>query len=927
MYHPFNKNSSYVRDALYKEYKGKCIYCGGTLQPRYMHIDHILPTNRPDQIDEEVEAYIHELAEAGFVQDSIENYLPSCAACNIGKSNTVFNAANLRYYHEIARKHVDNLMKLIEQAKKTKEYYYEPVNLSCWEPLDFKYQRGITHAIMGYRLSPADVKSCPTFPQVKKLAKRLALVDYAWLQGETGCGKSISLFQTAFLFYEKGWDIYLLKNIDDKLKIRLPNNTENTLYIIDDAQIYSNYFIDDICSQARSYRKILLARTITDSVTADTVMLTNRDSIEILYRDFWKRKNDIWPIVRECDQSIGVSMMDTPIEHRLNLAKKALTPWQFTYILRGGWNSMREVYFSVTSHNHCDLLAALIASLQILTLDKPIDYKRIFDKMKRINPQYRWTMDDIHYLICKRIVLSEDDIRIVHLESASVIVALFFDCPKTEKQDVLLTIIEDEFKEKNISPLGVVWLCNGYRRNSRRFYSSGDIFLTEPIIKGAEKWLQDAESSEEVRDSVYLIERIIATVEKSKEGINLVDRNQDLIVRLVTKANSISVEAFKDLFNTLYNQKKDMYRKISRKIDWTVPVDSMLGEVHPNYYAWGRFFNRGLSLVGKNSFTRYGEKMVFLTEQIINKASENNIEQITFFICSITFIYPEKIYDLMSRLLPVYQRYFKSNMRNAVHIFDFEFLLHVCGINLLKKSRASEEQQKISMELIKIIPNEDLSAVISDSMMQEWFSIRNILYFIGSYNREKYVEIIKLVNLETLSVSVNDCWDCSYEMCMILGFLMAADFSIAKTLVKMNLHRIKVFFPLIIVLNVKGAIERHNIEGTPLELFDGHHWEDSLEALKALKKENLEFTKNFLNKQATQVSKVFNEVTALDFEESYPLDLLKLIRHIDYGTFSKIVSNISEGRILDNWDRCAGVNPKKRQWIEKRKIEFLELIQ
>ena len=55
-----------------------------------MHVDHILPTNKADINDEEVKQYIEELEKDGFIQDSIENYLPVCSACNLKKSNHVF---------------------------------------------------------------------------------------------------------------------------------------------------------------------------------------------------------------------------------------------------------------------------------------------------------------------------------------------------------------------------------------------------------------------------------------------------------------------------------------------------------------------------------------------------------------------------------------------------------------------------------------------------------------------------------------------------------------------------------------------------------------------------------------------------------------------------------------------------------------------
>ena len=391
MYHPFKKSSSYLRDAIFREYKCKCSYCGNPIpQIRYMHVDHILPTNLPQCIDDEVSDYITELELDGFIQDSIENYLPSCSACNITKNNTIYKASNLRYFHEMARNHVSGILKFIEQTKGGKEYFFEPVDGSVWKHLDFKYQRGLEHAVMGYRLTEADVVACPFFPQVERTEKQLKIVDYAVIMGETGCGKSISLFQTGYRFAQKSWQVYLLNNLNELTAVHLPENSENSLYLIDDAQIYSENIINDICRQARPNRKILLAKTVTDHLNSEDIVLTNKEAIGVLYRNFFSRKDEIWPIVKECDSSVGVNMMDIPIEQRLKSANEAKTPWQFNYILRGGWKSMKDLYSSIGGHGNCDLLAASIAVFQLLKLDKPVSLTYINDVFKQCKLDFCW---------------------------------------------------------------------------------------------------------------------------------------------------------------------------------------------------------------------------------------------------------------------------------------------------------------------------------------------------------------------------------------------------------------------------------------------------------------------------------------------------------------------------------------------------------
>ncbi len=288
MFHPYRKDSSYLRAAIFNTYKQKCIYCGCVMQQRNMHVDHIIPTHINKPYDEEVEKYLSELNISGFVVDSIENYLPPCPACNIAKKNHIFTAANLRYYHELARIHVNEILQIIAKLEsEEKESFFEPPNEGVWETVDFSYQRGIAYAILGYRLTPADVKTCPRSPQVEKIKMQLAIVDYVIVQGDSGCGKSISLYQAAYDLYQQNWKVYRYKGTDESFIPSISsNNTESSVYILDDAQCFSNNVIESIAAQVRPNAKILFARTLTSSTRPDSILLTNMDAVKILYREF-----------------------------------------------------------------------------------------------------------------------------------------------------------------------------------------------------------------------------------------------------------------------------------------------------------------------------------------------------------------------------------------------------------------------------------------------------------------------------------------------------------------------------------------------------------------------------------------------------------------------------------------------------------------
>ena len=161
-----------------------------------------------------------------------------------------------------------------------------------------------------------------------------------------------------------------------------PNNSECSLYIIDDAQRLSDKAIDAVTAQARPNSKILLAKTISSTLYYD-----NRDSVRILYNDFLTRKQEITSIVHQCDNYVyvGVNYLELPIERRLEGANKAATPWQSNYTLRGGWQTMREQYHSINTHHNCGFLAAAIASLQIMQLDNSVNYYQLCENLQDLD--------------------------------------------------------------------------------------------------------------------------------------------------------------------------------------------------------------------------------------------------------------------------------------------------------------------------------------------------------------------------------------------------------------------------------------------------------------------------------------------------------------------------------------------------------------
>ena len=120
-YHACKKEKPALRRAVWEAYEKKCVYCGKTLMQNEIQIDHVLAVRRKKTDDPQTRLYLAVLKNRGFHEeapgypDYLENYLLSCGDCNRKKSNEVWSAASLRFYHELALQHTEEIIRLMER--------------------------------------------------------------------------------------------------------------------------------------------------------------------------------------------------------------------------------------------------------------------------------------------------------------------------------------------------------------------------------------------------------------------------------------------------------------------------------------------------------------------------------------------------------------------------------------------------------------------------------------------------------------------------------------------------------------------------------------------------------------------------------------------------------------------------------------------
>jgi hypothetical protein len=134
-----------------------------------------------------------------------------------------------------------------------------------WSIVTFENQRGIEAAIAGERLGPSDVEACPRLPHFNSALEKLSLLHMVEIAGESGSGKSITVWQLAHEFHRNDWQVLRLDAPNEsRLALaleKLKAQRWNTVAVIDDSQIFPTGLITNIRSLASEKLKVIIGTT------------------------------------------------------------------------------------------------------------------------------------------------------------------------------------------------------------------------------------------------------------------------------------------------------------------------------------------------------------------------------------------------------------------------------------------------------------------------------------------------------------------------------------------------------------------------------------------------------------------------------------------------------------------------------------------
>jgi len=620
-----------------------------------------------------------------------------------------------------------------------------------WSVVTFENQRGIEAAIAGERLGPRDVNACPRLPHFDAALEKLSLLDAVEIAGDSGSGKSITVWQLAHEFHRRGWQVLRL-DLAQKPTVAaieaLKAQTWKSIAVADDSQVFPTQLIERLRDLAGENLKVILGTTDPRGEQREAVRAAAKVAVETLANHFLSRRASILPIVQQFDSQVGDSFLHTRIERRINDAAKEKSPWQFAYVLRGGTRRVRNLLSEARDFEQADLLLVLIAARQLATLDAGSSVTDLLAAAQKIGRTETWVHSTLEVLSRQRAILISDVVRCLHLMSAGSIVEASLEIRDGQDYLDLLAVLQGTLRNSSLPLRGISWLLHHF------WHGHYEAVVLDEIKAELISRCMKARTHVGIRDACFVIERLLGR--RDQAVIAQVIANHELLRTWVIGADVTDAYAVGRVMNGLRNRAPAQLAGLLEGIDAKLFAEKIGATSPASGYVWGDFM--GCLCVRKGETWRAAVAAHFPREAIrraVGGVSPTQCEELPDYIqgfAGFDFDFALELFEIAAPILASALR--QNSIRTFHALFDKSHWL--LGEGLFFDEKPTKRQRAISKRIFEgLDPREVVSGIIT-CPFGEWENYARLLAWVRRAHPAKHRAIVQAMDWAALDHVVAD---------------------------------------------------------------------------------------------------------------------------------------------------------------------------
>jgi hypothetical protein len=795
-----------------------------------------------------------------------------------------------------------------------------------WEHIAFNVQRGFGDALLGQRLGPQNVEACPQLPELQAALQSLSLAHRVIIGGTSGSGKSITAYQAAYNFHQRGFEVLQPRRnppLTDALK-EISDLNHPSVIVVDDAHLTSADFRTRLLSMANEHFKVIL--TVTDSTGSfhgeGLVETSPKRSVELLAKTVDDRKNELMPLIIQLDDDIGDHYMKIPLSRRLSEAGQADTPWQFSFILTGGWRRARNELAAVRTYDAADWVLLAIAIGQIASLDQGITAPMLARMLKAFNQPAARLGRTLKALRTRRMVIGKDHFRCPHLRYANIVLQLM-----ARRPDPRLTLLIRAALESQPPLRGIAWITNELRLTDA-FRGNGELTLVySPLVREILTRCWSAGPGEPRRDAIFAVNQIVSTL---PELITELDREVATLSGWLAKPNGVTAYALGHLMNSI-SQAKGASALKARLYELTDPAtvaSHVNGLTKSDGFSWGYLLGRLGALSPKpwkRAFSRHLD-WKRLTE-VVSEVTFESMADIDQLIGGCYVVNRKLGLTLLSSCMrPLSESINVSPTRAYQELREIESYVLGSMITFFYDRPPNRSQLNIGKRLLRRLNVKLLAAEITNGSLRDWENQARLLWFISLFIPAKCRATGRLIAWTAVDALHPGIWaDPPDELLRIIVFTRRSRAQTHPYILQHERDIQKLSWRLAFL--APDVVTRRIEEGQHLPLVTGipplAHWNIVAAVLFMLARISRETAARVLRANAAQLSAALT--TLQNFELEHLNSFLLVSKQIARKELKAIIEHIDVHTAEENWLKAVTAATSKRLAVKRAVLRLTKL--
>ena len=702
-----------------------------------------------------------------------------------------------------------------------------PHGSAVWEIVTFDGDRGLGPALMGYSLGPSDATACPRLTEVSTVLTQLKVAYSARLIGEPGAGKSICSYQAAKEMAAEGFEVLrLLDPQADHIALEVVSPGKRRLFLIDDAHLLKSHILSRIEDQAGPARLVLSTHNAVGRIShRGAITLDAKRAVKTIAAALRADLPNTLRAVRLADDEVGERMMNADLGERLDQAASvADRPWQFCFVLGGGWRRSKQTADSARAAN-ADLILAAVAIRQLVSRDARAVPGEIAEVCESAGIDSGTVDHGLERLGKQRLIVSVADCRTPHQRFAAVVLKRVLEGQDKDGREKIATMIEGVLRDSQFPYAGLRILIHELRFGGDYSWTR---LLGQPGVEAAVARCWAAEGS----DRGFAALALSDLWDFAEGGATAVVGPQ-----VTTLANWISnpsdgAYGFGHILNDLAQQDRDVAEKTVAAAD-PIAIAAAYSNANPDTAYGLADLLRSIAYVKVDDFN--AEVRAVLDRDKLRELAKHEAfleDAFTFskFCASVVWWDENLALEMAELFIPTAQQVLAKDPVEGFHQLSHDFASTVLRVFdvldvYIGKLKPTRRQWTIARSMCEKIDPKRVAEHISTVRPRHFQSAGFFLHFLYQSAPRKYDAVLRQLDWEKLDLVIGDDWaNMPHDTEVLLGTLYSRPPTrhLVQKFISDRADRI-VHFPPRLMLMVPEVGLAHLAKGSSLRLAQYHH--------------------------------------------------------------------------------------------------------